>query len=530
MKETDTYLLLFITFFLCFAFMTLFDNKVTGQMQTSSSSGFSPCIECALPVCSSGQVLSVSADSCTECPQCIDDCKCPDGERFDGEKCVSNSNGVACIALYAPVCGCDSKTYGNSCVAAGEGVKHFTQGECDSSSSGEISIPCNEDKDCPPGECPDGTTYTNYSCQDGKCFQLQFFADPCLFHQLSSSSGSISGIDLNKKFVGIWKARLPECNPETIIGREIKFEDRNCIKCEPIQILCIRGTVRVPDSCKECTHCEKCSDLGFISLKLCVKNAILSGTSSPFGILESDSMITSQKIISANEIEVTFQDENENSETVTLKLKNPRRLIIRFLTEHTARAKKISNNIECFETSSSSSSSSSGGIEDCSSRGSCRGLNEEELPCPAGTECSGLPAYGCYPPGCPVPICLSLDTKIRTNEIKKRVSDIQIGDIVLSDGEKPAKVIKTTKVEVQNHKLLRILLNDATVLEASPGHPTADGRTLSDLKKGDQLDGRVIVKTELIPYNYKYTYDILPDSETGNYYANGVLVGSTLKK
>ncbi len=126
--------------------------------------------------------------------------------------------------------------------------------------------------------------------------------------------------------------------------------------------------------------------------------------------------------------------------------------------------------------------------------------------------------------------CLALDTKIKTTELKKRISDIQVGDIVLSDNNKPAKVIQTTKVEVTNHKLLRIILDDATVLEVSPRHPTADGRKFSDLKVNDNLDGRKVVKISETTYNYPYTYDILPDSETGNYYANGVLIGSTLKK
>ena len=36
----------------------------------------------------------------------------------------------------------------------------------------------------------------------------------------------------------------------------------------------------------------------------------------------------------------------------------------------------------------------------CGSQGSCWGGAE----CPSGTTCSGLPAYGCYPAGCPVPL------------------------------------------------------------------------------------------------------------------------------
>ena len=70
----------------------------------------------------------------------------------------------------------------------------------------------------------------------------------------------------------------------------------------------------------------------------------------------------------------------------------------------------------------------------------------------------------------------------------------------------------------------------ARSLEISAGHPTADGRTFGDLRAGGQLDSHEIISVEVVPYTYPFTYDVLPGSKTGTYFAGGALVGSTLQK
>ena len=75
--------------------------------------------------------------------------------------------------------------------------------------------------------------------------------------------------------------------------------------------------------------------------------------------------------------------------------------------------------------------------------------------------------------------------------------------------------------------ILRIVLSDGRVVDASAGHPTTDGRHIGDLKTGDVLDGSRVIRVEPIPY-LGDTWDLLPGGPNGDYWANGVLLASTL--
>ncbi|MDQ3007627.1 MAG: Hint domain-containing protein [Chloroflexota bacterium] len=134
-------------------------------------------------------------------------------------------------------------------------------------------------------------------------------------------------------------------------------------------------------------------------------------------------------------------------------------------------------------------------------------------------------------PNCP--ICLAAGTLINTPQGLKAVESLHVGDSVWTVNEAGERVsgtiLKIGSVRVPaTHQIVHVVLHDARELWASPRHPTADGRRLGDLKTGDLLDGARITQLELIPYDQSATYDLLPSGSTGFYWANGILMGSTI--
>jgi hypothetical protein len=135
-----------------------------------------------------------------------------------------------------------------------------------------------------------------------------------------------------------------------------------------------------------------------------------------------------------------------------------------------------------------------------------------------------------YTPPCPV--CASPDTPIATPQGERRIADLREGDLVYSvDGNaiRPVIVARTGRTPVVNHSVIRVMTADGRRLEVSAGHPTADGRTFRELRPGARLDGQPIDRVEVVPYRYPETHDILPASDTGTYFASGMLIGSSLK-
>ncbi|MEW6405348.1 MAG: Hint domain-containing protein, partial [Chloroflexota bacterium] len=131
------------------------------------------------------------------------------------------------------------------------------------------------------------------------------------------------------------------------------------------------------------------------------------------------------------------------------------------------------------------------------------------------------------------PICLAAGTQIDTPNGPVHVEDLQAGELVwttdASGGRIAAPVSAVTRVPVPaDHQMVRVVLEDGRELWASPGHPTVDGRHFGELQPGDLLDGSRIVLDERVTYDGSFTYDLLPSEGTGYYWANGILVRSTL--
>ena len=134
-------------------------------------------------------------------------------------------------------------------------------------------------------------------------------------------------------------------------------------------------------------------------------------------------------------------------------------------------------------------------------------------------------------PSCP--ICLAAGTLIDTPRGAVPVEDLQLGDPVWTMNAArervPGKILQLGNVSVPaTHQVVHLILSDGRELWASPGHPTADGRSLVDVSVNDLLDGARVILVERLPYTGSKTYDILPSGETGLYWANGILMDSTL--
>jgi hypothetical protein len=137
------------------------------------------------------------------------------------------------------------------------------------------------------------------------------------------------------------------------------------------------------------------------------------------------------------------------------------------------------------------------------------------------------PSFNTYP------ICLAEGTLIAAPAGPIPVERLHEGAVVWTADDSgrrtAAAVVKIVMTAVPaSFEVLEVRLDDGRIIIASPGHPTAERRALSEYQAGDTLDGALVVAVDCVSYHGSATYDLLPASPTGLYWANGILLMSTL--
>ena len=133
----------------------------------------------------------------------------------------------------------------------------------------------------------------------------------------------------------------------------------------------------------------------------------------------------------------------------------------------------------------------------------------------------------------PCPICLARGTRIATPGDDVAVEDIRVGMRVWSVDAEGRRIVATvirigqTRVPA-THEVVRLVLADGRIVRASPGHPLVDGRLIGDVTPGDAVDDATVVSATLERYVGGSTFDLLTDSATHAYVADGIPLGSTL--
>jgi hypothetical protein len=131
------------------------------------------------------------------------------------------------------------------------------------------------------------------------------------------------------------------------------------------------------------------------------------------------------------------------------------------------------------------------------------------------------------------PICLAVGTLIDTPNGPLPVEHLYKGITVWTLGNSGERISRAVLENVvtavpSSFQILRIGLSDGRTVSASPGHPSAQGLALGYYRIGDILDSASVIAMEYMPYHGDATYDLLPDSSTGLYWANGILLRSTI--
>lgn len=130
------------------------------------------------------------------------------------------------------------------------------------------------------------------------------------------------------------------------------------------------------------------------------------------------------------------------------------------------------------------------------------------------------------------PICLAGGTLIDTPDGPVPVEQLYEGMAMWTLDETGDRmmgiVLKTVMTPASAcFQAVRVALSDGRNITASPGHPTGEEKVLGSYRVGDTLDGAVVMAVGYLDYS-GFTYDLLPSGGTGFYWADGILLRSTI--
>lgn len=131
------------------------------------------------------------------------------------------------------------------------------------------------------------------------------------------------------------------------------------------------------------------------------------------------------------------------------------------------------------------------------------------------------------------PICLARATMVDTPDGPVLVEQLHKGMVVWTADpagrRTTATVVETAITQVPlSFQIIKVTLSDGRTVSASAGHPTDEGRPLGDYQAGDTMDGATVIAVERLAYDGGATCDFLPSGGIGLYWANGILLKSTL--
>ncbi len=302
MKKSDIFLGFVLALTISFSFLSIQTqtNKAIGQTSTSSSSSSSS---------SSGSTSSSSGSSTTS---------------SSGGSTSSSSGEIT-----------SSSSSGNSASSSGSSTSS-------TSSSGFSCIPMFTNCSCSTICGPDTPDFIVGACFNPSCTGT---LDPtvtcgkvnneCIVTSSGASSSSTSSSSgtsatINPNFTGLWKAELPKPKLSSSSSGSIQAQTAPSSSS---------GTPAKPKN-------EGQKGSRIITFKLCVKDGDLEGTVQQGGILNMG-VITSQTIISPDEISINVEGEKGAKATINLKLVNEREFTGTFTDGRTFKARKLNSFKSC---------------------------------------------------------------------------------------------------------------------------------------------------------------------------------------